>query len=98
LLIFIRDLNDWNLNGFRNLIGFKFEDSLNTGEVFTFYSGLVRLVQLNSSIVHLDGTVTSIDTVDSDSANVLVGWVLQRSLLLEDKITWLVIVDDGDLG
>lgn len=98
MLIFIRDLNDWNLNGFRNLIGFKFEDSLNTGEVFTFYSGLVRLVQLNSSIVHLDGTVTSIDTVDSDSANVLVGWVLQRSLLLEDKITWLVIVDDGDLG
>jgi hypothetical protein len=98
MLIFIRDLNDWNLNGFRNLIGFEFEDSLNTGEVFTFYSGLVRLVQLNSSIVHLDGTVTSIDTVDSDSANVLVGWVLQRSLLLEDKITWLVIVNDGDLG
>jgi hypothetical protein len=98
MLIFIRDLNDWNLNGFRNLIGFEFEDSLNTSEVFTFYSGLVRLVQLNSSIVHLDGTVTSIDTVDSDSANVLVGWVLQRSLLLEDKITWLVIVNDGDLG
>lgn len=44
MLIFIRDLNDWNLNGFRNLIGFEFEDSLNTGEVFTFYSGLVRLV------------------------------------------------------
>ena len=98
MLIFIRDLNDWNLNGFRNLIGFKFEDSLNTGEVFTFYGGLVRLVQLNSSIVDLDGTVTSIDTVDSDSANVLVGWVLQRSLLLEDKITWLVIVNDGDLA
>ena len=76
----------------------KVEDALTRLVVDSSGGSLRRVIHLNGLVLHADGAISSLNTVNNNSAIALVSGVTDRFLFLEDEYTWLVIIQDGNTG